>query len=453
MCKTKLQEMVKHETSQEGNQLKQQNSFQRIIITCICAATLRYWLMASKYQSVITNHIEISTPLNSWKRVSEGLYLLSINVDPYNGDLLHETPLSLFFYKSLLEIYRHQIHWMFITFDLATGVILFAVARKYVNDLYKDESKNKNDFSKDGMKYILKPNQLLKSPFYVLLAYLFNPFTLFSCVGYSTTVFHNFLLALMLFSMVYGFSVITSTCLALCTSISFYPVVLIVPICLYFINVFKNIQKAVTSIVVFIITLLFITIFCSNYGKNFTYLKNVYGCILTIPDLQPNIGLFWYFFTEMFDHFRDLFIYSFQINATVLYLMPLSIKFRKQPFLLIVAILFLITVFKSYPSIGDVGFVLSLIPCFAHLLNYCQQGFLVGVIFLISSSLAPILWYLWIYCNSANANFYFGVTLAFAIAQIFLLTDILFAQVKREFMLKHGKDRKINGDEGILCLE
>ncbi|KAJ8923994.1 hypothetical protein NQ315_006770 [Exocentrus adspersus] len=230
---------------------KKLNPLKGIFVTCICAIGLRYWLMLSKYQSVIANHIEVSTPLNSWKRVLEGLHLLSIGVDPYKGDLLHETPLSLLIYRTLLDVFQQKIHWLFITFDIATGILLYLTAKKYVNELYADEEKNKHSFSKDR----------------------------------------------------------------------------------------------------------------------------------------------------------------------------------------------------------DVGFVLSCLPCFGHLVNYCQQGFLVGVIFLISSSLAPILWYLWIYCNSANANFYFGVTLAFAIAQIFLLTDILFAQVKREFMLKHGKDRKINGEEGILCLE
>ncbi|KAJ8964871.1 hypothetical protein NQ314_004553 [Rhamnusium bicolor] len=432
---------------------KLQNSVQRIILMCSLAAALRYWLMLSKYQSVIANHVEVSTPMNSWKRVSEGLYLLSRNIDPYSGDLLHETPLSLFFYKVLLNVFQQQIHWMFITFDLATGILLFATARKYMSQLYKEENANKSTFSKDALQYLLKPTDLIKSPFHVLLAFLFNPFTLFNCVGYSTTVFHNLFLSLLLFSMVLGIPIIGSVSLALSASMSFYPSILIIPISLYHINIFKSVTKAIIDIIIFIVSVSLITIFCSHYAKDFGYLKNVYGCILTVPDLQPNIGLFWYFFTEMFDHFRDLFIYSFQINATLLYLVPLSIKFRKQPFLLTLALLFIITVFKSYPCVGDVGFVLSLLPCFVHLLNYCQQGFLVGVIFLIASSLAPILWYLWIYCNSANANFYFGVTLAFAIAQIFLLTDVLFAQVKREFILEHGKERKVNGEEGILCLE
>lgn len=44
--------------------------------------------------------------------------------------------------------------------------------------------------------------------------------------------------------------------------------------------------------------------------------------------------------------------------------------------------------------------------------------FIVFCFFLIISALGPTVWYLWIYCNSANANFYFGATLAFASAQV-----------------------------------
>lgn len=82
-----------------------------------------------------------------------------------------------------------------------------------------------------------------------------------------------------------------------------------------------------------------------------------------------------------------------------------------------------------------------------------QQGFLVGVNLLVSIALGPVLWHLWIYSRSANANFYFGVTLAFAVAQIFLITDILFAYIKREFSFKFGRMREINGEEATLVLE
>lgn len=82
-----------------------------------------------------------------------------------------------------------------------------------------------------------------------------------------------------------------------------------------------------------------------------------------------------------------------------------------------------------------------------------QQGFVIGCIILICTGFAPIVWYQWIFARSANANFYFGVTLAFAVAQIFLLTDILFASTKYDFASKHNINKNISGNKVKLLLE
>lgn len=69
----------------------------------------------------------------------------------------------------------------------------------------------------------------------------------------------------------------------------------------------------------------------------------------------------------MFEHFRPLFLCSFQINATILYLTALSIRLRKEPVLLATTLTALNAIFKSYPSVGDVGFYLALLPMWKHL--------------------------------------------------------------------------------------
>lgn len=35
---------------------------------------------------------------------------------------------------------------------------------------------------------------------------------------------------------------------------------------------------------------------------------------LTVSDLTPNVGMWWYFFTEMFEHFRSFFLGVFQVR-------------------------------------------------------------------------------------------------------------------------------------------
>ncbi|XP_050294955.1 phosphatidylinositol glycan anchor biosynthesis class U protein [Anthonomus grandis grandis] len=434
------------------NSTKSKPTFGSAALLLTLGALLRFIIMISKYQIIISNHIEVSTPLSSWKRVLEGIFLFSKGVNPYEGDLLHETPLAIHIYKYILENVFRNVHLMFIAYDLGTGLLLYFSALKYVKDLV-DEHRNKDKFSKDMWEHLPNEDFMRRLPVYVLMAFLFNPYSILGCVGHSTVGIHNFFLSLFIFGMVYGSAIVSSAALALCASISFYPVILILPLAIYFVKIHGCYKQSALSVVCFLISLLLITMYNSNFGKDFTFVRNVYGCILTVPDLQPNIGLFWYFFTEMFDHFRDLFIYSFQINATILYLVPLSVRFRNTPFILTFALLFLITIFKSYPCLSDLGFVLSLLPNFLHLFPFCQQGFIIGVMLLMTTCLAPVLWHLWIYSASANANFYFGVTLAHAIAQIFLVTDVLFTQTKWEYLLKHGKDTKIDGENGILTLE
>jgi GPI-anchor transamidase subunit U len=95
---------------------------------------------------------------------------------------------------------------------------------------------------------------------------------------------------------------------------------------------------------------------------------------LLVPDLRPNVGLFWYFFTEMFEHFRPLFVCAFQINC-FLYVAPLALRLRKEPMLLAFSLAALSTVFRSYPSVGDLGFYLGMLPIWLHLLPCNVQNF------------------------------------------------------------------------------
>ncbi|XP_076267223.1 phosphatidylinositol glycan anchor biosynthesis class U [Rhynchophorus ferrugineus] len=424
----------------------------KVGILVIFASVLRYIIMTSKYQTTIANHVEVSTPMNAWKRVLEGLFLMSKNVDPYTGDLLHETPSALMFYKVMMNTFYSNINLMFIVFDIATGLFLYAAIGRYAN-LFQEEHKDRKKYPEDVQEYLPDKKHSRNVSLYVLMAFLFNPYSLLGCVGHSTTGIHNFFLAVFIYGMFHGYAIVSAISLAVCSSVTFYHVILLSPLYIHFVKIYNSKVKGLLVVIYFSIFLALLTLYNSNYGQDFKFIKNVYGCIWTVPDLQPNIGLFWYFFTEMFDHFRELFIFSFQINATILYLLPLSLTFRNRPFILTVALMYLIVIFKSYPCLSDIGFVLSFLPTFIYLFAFCQQGFVVAVILLMTSCLAPILWHLWIYSASANANFYFGVTLAYAIAQIFLVTDILFAHTKWEFALRHGKQAKIDGKDANLSLE
>ncbi|KAJ1030044.1 hypothetical protein NDA16_000957 [Ustilago loliicola] len=48
--------------------------------------------------------------------------------------------------------------------------------------------------------------------------------------------------------------------------------------------------------------------------NGWAWTEQVYGLMFFATDLTPNLGLWWYFFMEIFDHFRDFFLLTFNIH-------------------------------------------------------------------------------------------------------------------------------------------
>lgn len=203
---------------------------------------------------------------------------------------------------------------------------------------------------------------------YVSAGYLFNPYIILNCVGHTTTVFTNLLYSIALVSM-------TRSMFWNCLSISlltlqgFYPVSLIVPTIIYIARSNSTKQRSNIANYLIIFASMLTILFCISYYimGSWSFISNTLGFILTVPDLRPNVGLYWYFFTEVFEHFRWLFIASFQINVSLLYIVPLALRLRHDPMLLAFSYLAITAIFKSYPCIGDVGFYMSLLPLWKHL--------------------------------------------------------------------------------------
>ncbi|XP_046832197.1 phosphatidylinositol glycan anchor biosynthesis class U protein [Vespa crabro] len=420
----------------------------------ILAVAVRFLLMNSEYQKVISERVEVSTALNSWKRVTEGVYLHNFGIDPYSGDLFHETPICLY----VFDIIQRYFPWwafclLFVVADLITSLCLAYVGNSYANSRCSKKENKKEDVSQEKVNGTFTETD---SALYVLMAYLFNPYIILNCVGFTTTVFSNLLHSIALVAMVRHSIFWSCISIALLTLQNLYPISLLVPIAIYICND-KSEKNVKSTIIIIIIT--FLSMFtlllgiCYYIMGSWSFIWNIFGFILLVPDLRPNIGLYWYFLTEMFEHFRSLFIASFQINVSLLYIVPLALRLRREPVLLAFSYLAIMTIFKSYPCVGDVGFYVSLLPFWMHLFQHMQQGFVIGCFILVCTGFAPIVWHQWIYARSANANFYFGVTLAFAVAQIFLLTDILFASVKYEFASRHNINKDISGSKAKLLLE
>ncbi|KAL1377490.1 hypothetical protein pipiens_016219 [Culex pipiens pipiens] len=418
-------------------------------------ALVRYLLMSSEYSGLIRGRVEVATPLNSWKRAVEGAYLYANGTNPYDGDLYHQNPFILVSLWYLMQKAAAYVGMVFIQLEIGTAFMLKAAATVFIRELYEKQRRRRDSFAKDTEELQIDAGDLGNLPYYVGLAYLFNPYSILNCVGQTTTVASNFLLALFLVGTAYRSRIVAGVALALETQMNIYPCVLIVPAALFIAeSTPRNKWLSIGSTCgTFLGAFLWFNYAGFIIMGDWSFLDATYGFILNCRDLQPNIGLFWYFFTEMFDHFRTLFLYTFQINATLLYLFPLTFKLHKEPVMLMTILLALGVVFRPYPCVGDVAMYLSLLPLWKSISKFMGHNFIVGATMLVTSILGPAVWYLWIYANSANANFYFGMTLVYCTAQIFLVTDLYFAYIKREFCLRNGMQVTIDGKGARIALE
>ncbi|KAL4234806.1 hypothetical protein ACF0H5_006447 [Mactra antiquata] len=405
---------------------------------------------------------EISNALTSWRKVVEGIALSDNDISPYSGDLFHETPIMLRVFKMVTKMMPNKLHYFFVLLDIINGLIIASIGKHFSHYLLRKQLSDVKKYAVGVEKLILRKDDVDMIQLSMVATHFLNPYSIAICLGKSTAVINNLFIYLTFMFMLKGNVLMCMATIALATYQSLYPIMLLAPAVIYFnskVHLGKSYKESeFLSQCSFTTTIGMAMIGCL-YGLSyfmegsFKFLHATTGFILGVPDLTPNLGVFWYFFTEMFEHFRPFFICVFQINA-FLYTVPLAIKLRDHPVFLAYVLVTLMSIFKSYPSYADVAVFITLLPMWKHVFSYMRNTFIVANMFLVCTVLSPILWHLWIYAGSANANFYFAIALTFSTAQIFLVTDLLFAYLRREFDLTNGLVHKLdNGKDAQVMLD
>lgn len=380
----------------------------------------------------LRQRVEVTTPISDWKRAHEAVHLLNSGLDPYSDNLFHEYPISLQIYKIILNYFN--IDFTFALTDVTTAILL-----KYsvLNQMKVDQEKSVNQFAS-------------KSSNLVYLIYIFSPLTIITCAAKSTTIYTNFLIALIsLILFMKPFRALTCVLCAIlaCNNIHLSTIVLPIFLCqeFYLYRIYQNESQSKeqprlkyyersdffsslsTSFIICLASI--VTLLVTSFllmDNSWSFITSTYLYVLTVQDLTPNIGMFWYFFTEMFDHFLDFFTWVVQINAFI-HVVPLSICLRDSPFFLLYVIILTSTIFQPYPNLGHFGLLTSLLPQHKHLFANMQHGLKISCTMITCMCLWPVFWHLWIIAGTANSNFYFGATAAFVAAHILLLSDLLNA--------------------------
>jgi GPI-anchor transamidase subunit U len=204
--------------------------------------------------------------------------------------------------------------------------------------------------------------------------FLLNPFTVATCISRSTIVFTNTVILLAISKAVGKKPAAATMALAMASYLSLYPALIVPPTLLLAYDCLPA-NKKPASISKFLVlqTISYIGALGGLMGLSFLitdgsweFLRSTYGVHLLLPDLTPNVGLWWYFFIEMFDSFREFFLCTFQLHLLI-YVGGTTIRLRRQPLFAIITLLGITATFKSYPSIGDMSGYFGLLALYRHI--------------------------------------------------------------------------------------
>ncbi|KAF7634189.1 hypothetical protein Mgra_00006367 [Meloidogyne graminicola] len=363
-----------------------------------------------------------STPWNSIKRLREAVFLQNNGHNVYDGDLVHLLPIVIYTFKTSID-YPFLLKLQWTHFDIFCAYFIGKFVEEYIL--------NKCRSMKDSQDISL--NRAQSFGLIAFSSYLLNPMTIGCWTISNLSSLVNLFVSLSLYYFIKDNLFASILSLSLTTQLNPYYLILLAPLLLNF-----NKQK-------FLLILLFMVLSCLLFSLNLLLennwkdmLKSTFGFFLTVPDLTPNTGIFWYFFIQVFDHFRSLFLCVFQLN-TIIYVLPLSSLLRNSPSLLFLILLIVVALFSPYPSYAETALYLPIITAFIDLHKYLRQRCTILATFVLS----PIMWSMWVNIGSGNANFFFAIIWVYSIAQIFIVADLISSFLRSELVKENGGEEEV----------
>ncbi|KAF2148694.1 PIG-U-domain-containing protein [Myriangium duriaei CBS 260.36] len=388
----------------------------------------------------LSGRVEISTPVTGFKRLQEGLFLYNHGVSPYDGGVFHQAPLLLSFFSISPDFVQSPLISLAIytALDCLIASLLMQIVR--------------SGAATQSQSFSSPRRHRTWSPLAVAASYLLNPFTILTCLGRPTSVFTTFFVLLATAKACSGAFISCTFALALAAYTSLHPALLIAPMALLCHDRLttskqtsnKNSPSLATFGFQFVLAfsgfwaiLLGLSYFLM---QDWSFINSVYGTRLLLPDLTPNVGLWWYFFIEMFDSFRSFFLGVFWLHMAS-YSPVITIRLQKQPLAAVVLMCGVFVIFQPYANVGDAGAFMAMLTLYGHAFeNYShltisvtRYAFTALSTLLYSALLGPAFYYLWIYAGSGNANFFYAITLVWTLGLVVVTADVLWAILRDEW--------------------
>lgn len=364
-----------------------------------------------------------STPINSYRTLNEGIYLLSNNLNPYQqGEILHHPPILLKFFAILKN---SQIEDNFNT-NLFYSVLDLFICLQLIK-ISKILNK-KNGFSS----------------FKIACFYMFNPFTLLTTFARSTYLINNLILISTFSCLVKNQIEVAIVLLSLSSYLTYYSWYLLIPVCYSIYQDKKKAKPVLNAVLLFLASIgILFAMSYSMSNNSFNFINLCYLTIIKFKKITPNLGLWWYFFTEIFEFFNNFYLSVFNLYGFI-FVFPLSIRFitggNKMSLLFVIWIIIGITNFsKPYPVFSDYSLFYSSVFLFKPYYKFLKFSPVVSYVALFVVFLqSPTFYVVWMILNSGNANFFYAISLTLNLVQAIILSDFVWAFLQAEYYTSHS---------------
>lgn len=347
--------------------------------------------------NAVDHSVQFSTPVTSFRSLQEGVFLLRHGLPVYDGGVVHLPPLLLHLCRFI------NGKWLFVAIDCAIVWVLHGIE-----------------------------TGLQETAIRCAWIYCINPLTVLSCVSGSTIGFtYLCLLSSVYFILIKRDFTLSALHLALATYLDPVCGVLLLPL----IN-FITSPRLIKKISIFIMTFIVCGV-CLYHLCPFP-MSIVYGTRISFNSVVPNMGLWWYFFVEMFQEFIPFFKSVFNLYSMGM-IIPITLRFygRVHPLHCFILSMGWLILTKPYPTLGETGVFISLLPLFdlkgVSILKYMKYPMFTALLFIHGVLLSPIFYHLWIDLGSGNSNFFYAISLVYGLAMGLLITDIMWGVIRLEY--------------------
>lgn len=375
---------------------------------------------------------EVSAPVDSWRSLQEALWLAKHNMDVYDGLMVHHPPLLVALLSALAALPCALVLFtvLFAVVDVGTAVKLVRL-----NEWY-----NAHQLRRAGRTLV----PVLAAV--VAAFYLFNPLVVLTSWAHSTALFTYFLLVELLVQALVDRNMFRGAiALGVAAYLSLWPLYLVVPylaLC-YAVAPHRDwTTQIVKGFCIFFFAVGTLLLVSFALTALFDFLVLCYWSVLVLQKKAPNLGLWWYLFTEMFEFFTPLYQGIFNLYNFI-FVVPLTLRFFEHAadkstgdsFLAFVLCYVWVSFLKAYPIIGDLGFAIAFAPLFRNtVVPHAKFLFITALALVLCLLLSPIFYYCWIVLGNGNSNFFYSMSLIWGAVHVLIFLDFIWGRLVYDYI-------------------